>query len=115
MGCPGRGVGVPCGLRKTYLWSMSEIDLDGPLELLRVPGLGWTLALPALPDGPRGEGELRVGSDAAVLAFGDALAFRLGGLDPAGIGVLRGLTEVELVEIDERDMVVRHRIRVRPV
>lgn len=103
------------GVGGTYLQKMNEIDLDGPVELLRVPGLGWTLALPALPNGPREEGELRVASDAAVLVFGNALAFRLGGLDPAGIGVLRGLAEVELVEINEEDRVARHRIRVRPV
>jgi hypothetical protein len=94
---------------------MSEIDLDGPLELLRVPGLGWTLALPVLPDGPRGEGELRVWADRAVLAFGAHQAFRLGGLDPAGVSVLRGLSAVELVEIDEGDLVARHRVAVRPL
>jgi hypothetical protein len=94
---------------------MSEIDLDGPLELLRVPGLGWTLALPVLPDGPRGEGELRVWADRAVLAFGTHQAFRLDGLDPAGMSVLRGLSAVELVEIDEGDLVARHRVVVRPL
>jgi len=91
---------------------MPEIDFDGPLELLRVPGLGWTLAVPVLPDGPRGDGTLRVWTDRAVLTFGEHQAFRLDGLDPAGVSVLRGLSAVELVEIDEGNLVARHRVAV---
>lgn len=94
---------------------MTENIFDGPLELLRVPGLGWTLALPVLPDGPRGEAELRVGTDWAVLAFGNHMSFRLERLDPDGVAVLRRLEWVELIEIDDGTLVARHRVAVRAV